>query len=60
MIYIGIPAHNEAQTIGVLLWRIRKVFQQFPREYELLVYDDASTDETAGSCGRIRTSSRSP
>src|SRR6202167_5459585 len=47
MIYIGIPARNEAQTIGVLLWRIRKVFQQFPREYELLVYDDASTDETA-------------
>jgi glycosyltransferase involved in cell wall biosynthesis len=47
MIYIGIPAHNEAQTIGVLLWRIRKVFQQFPREYELFVYDDASTDETA-------------
>jgi glycosyltransferase involved in cell wall biosynthesis len=47
MIYIGIPAHNEAQTIGVLLWRIRKVFLQFPREYELLVYDDASTDETA-------------
>jgi glycosyltransferase involved in cell wall biosynthesis len=47
MIYIGIPAHNEAQTIGVLLWRIRKVFLQFPREYELIVYDDASTDETA-------------
>jgi glycosyltransferase involved in cell wall biosynthesis len=47
MIYIGIPAHNEAHTIGVLLWRIRKVFQQFPREYELLVYDDASTDDTA-------------
>lgn|SRR5579863_314631 len=47
MIYIGIPAHNEAHTIGVLLWRIRKVFLQFPREYELLVYDDASTDETA-------------
>jgi glycosyltransferase involved in cell wall biosynthesis len=51
MIYIGIPAHNEAQTIGVLLWRIRKVFQQFPREYELLVYDDASTDETAAVLG---------
>ncbi len=47
MIYIGIPAHNEAHTIGVLLWRIRKVFLQFPREYELIVYDDASTDETA-------------
>ncbi len=46
MIYIGIPAHNEAPTIGVLLWRIRKVFHQFPREYELIVYDDASTDDT--------------
>jgi glycosyltransferase involved in cell wall biosynthesis len=47
MIYIGIPAYNEAQTIGLLLWRIRKVFQEFPREYELLVYDDASTDATS-------------
>jgi glycosyltransferase involved in cell wall biosynthesis len=46
MIYIGIPVYNEAPTIGVLLWRIRKVFQDFPREYELLVYDDASTDAT--------------
>jgi glycosyltransferase involved in cell wall biosynthesis len=46
MIYIGIPVYNEAPTIGVQLWRIRKVFQDFPREYELLVYDDASTDAT--------------
>jgi glycosyltransferase involved in cell wall biosynthesis len=47
MIYIGIPVYNEAPTVGVLLWRIRKVFQDFPREYELLVYDDGSTDATA-------------
>jgi len=46
MIYIGIPVFNEAATIGVQLWRIRKVFQDFPRDYELLVYDDASTDAT--------------
>jgi glycosyltransferase involved in cell wall biosynthesis len=46
MIYIGIPVYNEAQTIGVQLWRIRKVLQDFPRDYELLVYDDASTDAT--------------
>jgi len=46
MIYIGIPVFNEAPTIGVQLWRIRKVFQDFPRDYELLVYDDASTDAT--------------
>jgi len=44
--YICIPVHNEAPTIGLLLWRLRKVFQEFSREYEVLVYDDASTDAT--------------
>ncbi|HEY3286930.1 MAG TPA: glycosyltransferase family 2 protein [Gemmatimonadaceae bacterium] len=47
MLYICIPSRNEAPTIGVLLWRIRKVFREFSREYEILVYDDASTDETS-------------
>lgn len=47
MLYICIPSFNEAPTIGVLLWKIRKVFQEYSREYEILVYDDASTDATA-------------
>ena len=47
MLYICIPAYNEAQTVGVLLWRIRKVFQEYSREYEVLVYNDGSTDSTA-------------
>ena len=46
MIYICIPAYNESPTIGVLLWRIRRVFQDYSREYEIIVYDDASTDST--------------
>jgi glycosyltransferase involved in cell wall biosynthesis len=46
LIYICIPSFNEGTTIGVLLWRIRKVFQNYSREYEILVYDDGSTDET--------------
>jgi glycosyltransferase involved in cell wall biosynthesis len=46
VLYICIPAYNEAQTIGVLLWRIRKVFQEYSREYEILVYNDGSTDAT--------------
>lgn len=47
MIYICIPAYNEAPTLGLLLWRIRQVFQAFPREYHLLVANDGSTDATA-------------
>ena len=46
MLYIYIPAYNEAPTVGLLLWRIRKVFEEFPREYEILVLDDGSTDAT--------------
>lgn len=46
MLYICIPAFDEAPTVGVLLWRIRKVFQDYAREYEVLVHDDASTDAT--------------
>ena len=47
MLYICIPSFDEAPTVGVLLWRIRKVFQELSREYEIVVYDDASTDATA-------------
>ena len=47
MIYVCIPSHNEAATIGLLLWKIRQVFAGFPREYQLLVLDDGSTDATS-------------
>ena len=47
MLYICIPTYNEAQTIGVLLWRIRTVFQDYSREYEIVVFDDGSTDSTS-------------
>ncbi len=47
MLYICIPAYNEADTVGVLLWRIRKVFREYSRDYEILVYNDGSTDATA-------------
>lgn len=46
MLHICIPTYNEGPTIGVLLWRIRKVFQDYSREYEVVVYDDGSTDGT--------------
>src|SRR5260370_29275018 len=46
MIYVCVPVHNEAHTAGLVLWKVRQVFTAFPREYQLLVLDDASTDGT--------------
>lgn len=47
MIYVCVPAHNEGATVGLLLWKVRKVFEEFPREYQFVVGDDASTDDTS-------------
>jgi glycosyltransferase involved in cell wall biosynthesis len=46
MIYVLVPAYNEAATVGLLLWKVRQVFTAFPREYQLLVVNDGSTDGT--------------
>ena len=46
MIYISIPVRDEERTIGVLLWKVRKVMAAFGRPYEVVVLDDASTDRT--------------
>src|SRR2546426_315008 len=46
MIYVCVPAHNEARTVGLVLWKVRQVFTAFPREYQLLVADDGSSDGT--------------
>ena len=46
MIYVLIPAHNEAATVGLLLWKVRQLFTSFNREYQLIVVNDGSTDAT--------------
>ena len=46
MIYFCIPAYNEASTVGVLLWKIRRVMEELPRDYQTIVLDDGSTDGT--------------
>jgi glycosyltransferase involved in cell wall biosynthesis len=46
MIFVLVPAYNEAPTVGLLLWKVRQVFTVFPREYQLLVVNDGSTDGT--------------
>jgi dolichol-phosphate mannosyltransferase len=47
MIYICIPSHNEGPTVGLLLWKSRRVLGEVAREYEFLVADDGSSDHTA-------------
>ncbi len=46
MIYICIPALDEAPTVGVLLWKVRQVMTEFGRDFHLIVLDDGSTDAT--------------
>lgn len=54
MIHICIPVRDEAETIGILLWKIRKVMAEFGRDYTIRVLDDASTDATPEVLDRYR------
>lgn len=47
MIYVCIPSRDEAETIGLVLWKIRKAFEALGREYHVLVGNDGSTDHSA-------------
>jgi len=54
VIHICIPAKDEGQTLGVLLWKTRKVLGEFNRDYRILVLDDASSDDTPDVLRRYR------
>jgi glycosyltransferase involved in cell wall biosynthesis len=47
VIYICVAARNNAATVGLLLWKVRQVFDEMQWEYHLLVGDDGSSDATA-------------
>jgi len=46
MIYVCLPSRDEASTLGLVLWKIRQVFETLGREYQVLVANDGSTDDT--------------
>jgi glycosyltransferase involved in cell wall biosynthesis len=54
MIYVCIPTHDEAATVGVLMWKVRKVLSELDRPFTVVVHDDASTDDTAQVLARYR------
>ena len=46
MIYVCIPSRDEGETIGLVLWKVRKAFEALGREYHVLVGNDGSSDHT--------------
>ena len=57
MIYICLPVHDEASTVGPLMWKLRRTLTdvEFRRDFRILALDDASTDGTADVLERYRS-----
>ena len=54
VIYVCIPAHDEAATVGVLLWKTRQLMAEFERDYRVVVLDDGSSDDTRAVLERYK------
>lgn len=48
MIYICLPVHDEASTVGPLMWKLKKILTDpdFRRDFRFIVLDDGSSDGT--------------
>jgi len=54
MVYFLIPAHEEEETIGLLLYKLRSVMKDVRRDYLAIVFDDGSRDATAQVAEKYR------
>ncbi|MBT8337089.1 MAG: glycosyltransferase family 2 protein [Gemmatimonadetes bacterium] len=57
MIYICLPVHDEASTVGPLMWKLRRTLTDpdFRRDFRIMALDDASTDGTGDVLERYRS-----
>lgn len=54
MVYVCIPACNEAVTLGAVLWKTRKELSELGRDFVVVVGDDGSDDGTSELLERYR------
>lgn len=47
MVHFLVPAWNEADTLGLVLFKIREIMKDVRRDYVVVVLDDGSEDTTA-------------
>ncbi len=47
-IYVVLPAYNEEGGLSSLLGKLRETLEPLDRPYQIIVVDDASTDDTSG------------
>lgn len=53
---VVIPAHNEAESLPVMLPELHRVMEQISDRYEIIVVDDGSEDETPLVLNELQTS----
>lgn len=46
LITLCLPSHNQAQALQASLWHLQQILADWPHDYEILVVDQASSDET--------------
>ncbi|MFX1295639.1 MAG: glycosyltransferase family 2 protein [Promethearchaeota archaeon] len=49
-ISVIMPAFNEEKAVGILIDRIQKVLQKVTKNYEIIIIDDGSKDQTLNIC----------
>src|SRR5204862_7705072 len=49
LVSVIVPVYNEAQNLRVLIPSLSETLQSLGVQYEIVVVDDGSTDETAGT-----------